>query len=261
MCRSVHDGLRGGPKRADSIAGMRSRRALLPVFLVLGLGSLAARSIAEDLPDPGDASLPSMERVQALIERMRVEQKSFQSLRANFEQHTESEMLVEPELAKGAFFYQSPDKVRWEYTHPTPKIILIDGDQMTTWYQDLGRAEVLRVGRHSDRVIKYLGASGSMETLLEYFTLRVRWPEADSDGAPYRLNLDPRYERIAKRLEVVNVEVDSHSFLPVRLHYVEPSGDATEYLFSDFQVDSGISEDHFNLDLPSDVVVTTRNQP
>ena len=89
---------------------------------------------AEDLPDPGDSSLPSMERVTALIERMRIEQKSFKSLRAKFQQRTESEMLVEAELAKGAFFYQAPDKVRWEYFEPTPKIILVNGDQMTTWY-------------------------------------------------------------------------------------------------------------------------------
>lgn len=237
---------------------MRLRIVFLTLAAVAAVGPWL---VAEDLPDPGDSSLPSMDRVTALIERMRIEQKSFRSLQARFEQHTESEMLVEPEIARGAFFYQAPDKVRWEYYEPTPKIILVNGDQMTTWYQDLGKAETMRVGRHSDRVLKYLGASGSLETLMEYFTLRVRWPEAESDEAPFRLKLSPRYDRIAKRLEVIDVEVDSRSYIPVRLHYVEPSGDETDYLFKDVETNNELDAGLFELDLPPGVVVTRRNQP
>ena len=229
---------------------------VLASIVVLG-GPLGG---ADDLPDPGDASMPSMQRVEALIERMRIEQKSFESLEATFEQRTESEMLLEPELAGGVFYYQAPDRVRWEYTHPSPKVILIDGDEMTTWYKDLGRAETMRVGRHSDRILKYLGASGSLETLLEYFTLRVRWPEGEAEdgAAPYRLNLEPRYDRIAKRLEVMNVEVDSERFIPVRLYYLEPSGDETEYRFPQVEVNTDIPAERFELDLPPEVEVARR---
>jgi outer membrane lipoprotein-sorting protein len=240
---------------------MRSRNVFLALAAVAAVSLVGVAPAAEDLPDPGDSSLSSMDRVTALIERMRIEQKSFRSLEAQFEQRTESEMLVEPEVARGAFFYQAPDKVRWEYYEPTPKIILVDGDQMTTWYQDLGKAETLRVGRHSDRVLKYLGASGSLETLMEYFTLRVRWPEAGSDGAPFRLTLSPLYERIAKRLEVIHVDVDSRRFIPVRLHYVEPSGDETDYLFKGVETNTELDPALFELDLPPGVVVTKRNQP
>ena len=237
-------------------------RTILPAVLVVAVLALVGVCLtAEDLPDPGDSSLSSMDRVTALIERMRIEQKSFRSLQAQFEQRTESEMLVEPEVAKGAFFYEAPDKVRWEYYEPTPKIILVNGDQMTTWYQDLGKAETLRVGRHSDRVLKYLGASGSLETLMEYFTLRVRWPEAGSDGAPFRLTLSPLYERIAKRLEVIHVDVDSQRFIPIRLHYVEPNGDETDYVFKGVETNNELDSALFELDLPPGVVVTKRNQP
>jgi outer membrane lipoprotein carrier protein len=216
---------------------------------------------ADDLPDPSDVALSSMERVEALIERMRIEQKGFDTLHASFEQHTASEMLVEAEAAKGAFYYRAPDQVRWEYFEPTPKIILIDGGEMTTFYQDLRRAEILRVGRHSDRVLKYLGASGSLETLMEYFTLRVRWPESAEAAEPYRLQLSPRYERIAKRIEAIDVEIDSGRFIPVRLHYTEPSGDETEYVFADIEVNEAIPNEKFELVLPADVEVRRRQQP
>ena len=243
-------------------SGRRLAWVALAVTLATGLGSLAAALGAKDLPDPGDSSLPALDRVTALIERMRIEQSSYTNLRATFEQKTESELLLEPEIARGAFYYRAPDTVRWEYLEPTPKIIFLDGGDMTTWYQDLGRAETLRVGRHSDRVLKYLGAGGSLETLMEYFTLRVSWPEeAEGGNGPYQLKLSPRYERIAKRLEVIQVEVDSKNFFPTRLYYLEPSGDETEYIFSDIEVNGSISEDRFRLDLPPEVIVHRRLQP
>ena len=93
---------------------------------------------------------------------MKIEQKSFATLVANFEQETSTEMLVEAEKSKGTFYYEAPDKVRWQYDAPTPKVIVINGDELVTWYQDLHRAEKVQVGRYSDAVFKYLGASGSL---------------------------------------------------------------------------------------------------
>ena len=67
--------------------------------------------------------------------------------------------------------------MRWQYDAPTPKVIVINGDELVTWYQDLHRAEKVQVGRYSDAVFKYLGASGSLETLMDYFSLRVDFPK------------------------------------------------------------------------------------
>jgi outer membrane lipoprotein-sorting protein len=235
--------------------GKRSLRVLSLTLLAGVLGTLSA----ENLPDPGDPSMPQMKRVTALIERMRIEQTSFVGMRASFEQRSQTELLLEPEVAKGVFYYQAPDKVRWEYFEPTPKVVLVNGDEMTTWYEDLGRAETIKVGRQSDRILKYLGASGSLETLMEYFALRVQWPETQGEGQPYRLKLTPLYERVAKHVELIEVEVDPKRFIPSRLYYLEPGGDETEYIFTDIEVDPTMPPERFRLDLPADVVVRTRH--
>ena len=188
---------------------------------------------------------------------MRIEQNSYTTLQAVFEQRTKSDLLLEPEVSRGVFYYRAPDAIRWEYLEPTAKIILIQGREMTTWYQDLGLAEIRRVGRRSGRLLKYLGAGGSLETLMEYFTLGVRWPETEGEGGSYQLRLSPRYKRIAKRLEVINVEVDGRDFVPRRFYYLEPSGNETEYIFTDIEVDGTIPEERFRLDLPPDVDVHT----
>ena len=129
---------------------------------------------------------------------------------------------------------------------------------MTIWFQDMGLAVIMHVGRHSDRILNYVGASAAMETVMEYFTVRVRWPKPELENEPYRLKLSPLFERIAKRIQTLDVEVDSQRFIPVRLRYVEPSGDETEFLFSDVQINEAILPERFELQLPPDVEVRTR---
>lgn len=221
-------------------------------FLLLAFGAPTRDGAA---PDPSDESLSSTERLRALIERMKIEQRGFQTLEARFEQWTSSEMLQEPEYATGSFYYQAPDKVRWEYEEPMPKVIVLNGEELVTWYQDLGRAEKVRVGRYSDAVFEYLGASGSLETLMDYFTLRVRFPEEEGD--PFSIELSPRYARVEKRLREMNVAIDSGLYVPVHLSYVEPSGDTTEFRFSDIEINEGIEPDRFELELPAGVRVET----
>jgi outer membrane lipoprotein-sorting protein len=221
----------------------------LAVLLVAAYPAIQAQAPA---PDPSDASLSSVDRLRALIERMKIEQKGFVTLVARFEQETSAEMLVEAEESKGTFYYEAPDKVRWQYEEPTPKVIVINGEQLITWYQDLHRAEKVQVGRYSDAVFKYLGASGSLETLMDYFSLRVDFPKSKE---PYRIDLVPRYKRVEKRLREMSVSIDGRLFVPVELSYVEPNGDSTHYLFSDFRVNQPLPPTHFDLTLPSDVEV------
>jgi outer membrane lipoprotein carrier protein len=233
------------------------RRTALITVLLLAC-ALTLRSV--EIPDPSDASLSSVDRLRALVERMKIEQKGYQTLVATFEQETSSDMLVESERSKGTFYYEAPDKVRWQYDTPTPKVIVINGQELVTWYRDLRRAEKVQIGRYSDAVFKYLGASGSLETLMDYFSLRVDFPKGSE---PYRIDLIPRYKRVEKRLREMKVSIDGRLFVPVELSYVEPNGDSTHYVFTGFRVNEPIPASQFELKLPADVdvrVVTSVGQ-
>jgi outer membrane lipoprotein carrier protein len=217
--------------------------------LLLAAPALAARSQAP--PDPMAAGLTGPQRLTALVDRVRFEQKQLKTLEARFTQQQESSMLAAPEASKGIFSYAAPDKVRWEYSSPSPITVVIRGDQMTTWYRDLKRAETLKVGRYSSQVFKYLGASGSLDTLLEYFTVRLKLPEKKGD--PYRMELDPKSARIAKRLKSMTLWVDGETFFPQRLKYVQAGGDSVEYQFSDVKRNVPLPDDRFALKLPPGV--------
>ena len=129
------------------------------------------------------------------------------------------------------------------------------GEQMTTWYRDLKRADLVKVGRYSNQVLKYLGASGNMQTLLDYFTVKLAMPE--KKGNPYRLELIPRYPRIARRLESMTIWIDPELFFPTRMKYVEADGDTTDYELSDLKKNPPIPAERFVLQLPKEVQTRT----
>jgi outer membrane lipoprotein carrier protein len=241
------------PVRSEIQATMRRHRH--PLLLLLLLLAVAARPSAAvreaRIPNPMAPGLSGAERLQALLDRVKMQQKQIRTIEARFVQHRVSAMLVAPENSTGTFSYAAPDRVRWEYQAPTPITVVIRGSQMTTWYRDLKRAEILKIGRYSNQVFKFLGASGSMDTLLDYFTVQLMLPKEKGD--PYRLKLLPRYERIKKRIKSMSVFIDSERFFPNHLEYEEADGDTTTYDFKDFQWNPPLPADRFALQLPPGV--------
>lgn len=215
----------------------------------------AAFAASEDAvpPDPRSKRVPSGGMLDALISRVKFEQSRLNSLEARFVERKESEMLIEPLEATGAFSYLAPDRARWEYDTPDPISLVILGDEMTTWYRDLKQAERMHVGRHSQQVMKFLGAGNSIETLLEYFHVVLKLPE--DPQLPYRLDLEPHFSRISKRLQQMIVWIDAESFLPIRLRYIEPDGDVTEYEFAELKVNDELPQDRFELSIPAEVKI------
>ena len=227
-----------------------------PMWMALAVALLAVPAAAEDgPPDPRRPGLPPGERLGALLDRMQIEQASVETLEAEFVQLKESQFLMEPAESSGVFSYAAPDRVRWEHRLPNPISLLIRDDRMITWYRDLEKVEQMQVGRHSQRVLEYLGATGSVERLREYFSVRL---ELDGDTErPYRLELTPKHARLARRLRQMVVWVHPQLFLLSRVRLVEADGDVTEYRFEDLRVNEGLPGDRFELDLPSGLVVKT----
>lgn len=228
---------------------MRSALCTLFLLSVVGASSAGAAVVPDPRLDPRTA--PPAKRLEALIERIKLEQAKVKTLEARFVQHQESSMLAEPETSTGSFSYAAPDRVRWEYATPNPISVVILGETMTTWYRDLNRAETVKVGRYSAQVFKYLGASGSMKSLLEYFSATLH--ASTKKGTPFRLELTPRYARIAKRLKSMTLWIDDEKYFPVHLEYVDAEGDKTQYDLKDLKVNGPIPDERFVLKLPPGV--------
>lgn len=235
---------------------MCSSRSPFFVLLVLLLALAASPfALAQDDPDPADEELSASERLEALIERIKLEQSNLVTMEADFEQRKESQLLLEPEVSTGHFWYHAPDRVCWSFESPTDTLVTISEGSMLTWYRDLGTAERVDIGKQADKVMEYLSASNSLETLQRYFSVRVTFPE--NEGDPYALQLDPRFDRVAQRIEQMAIRLHPEGFYPLYLKYVEPDGDLTEFTFENIVVNEEIADETFNVTLPDDVQVRT----
>ncbi len=226
--------------------------------LGLGLAPGAAPGAEANVPQPEAPGLTLAQRSEALLDRIRFEQKRLKTLEAEFVQFRVSEFLTEPEESRGAFAYSAPDLVRWDYVSPKPVSLVIREDEMLTWYKDLGKAEKVKVGRASSQVFRYLNASGSLDTLMKYFAVTFAFPAASPAGAvgePYRLDLAPRFARIRKRLAAMSLWIGRKLFLPVRVRYVEANGDTTEYRFDHLRSNGEIPLSRFELAIPPGVEI------
>lgn len=214
---------------------------------------LALPAAGTTLPDPAAPGLPPHDRLAALVERVKGEQQRLHSLEAEFEQHKESAFLALPQDSRGVFSFVAPDQVRWEYLAPRQISLVISGEEMTTWFHDLNRVDRMKIGRYSNQVLKYLNASSSLDTLLRYFSVDLHYTATGNE--PYRLELSPRYQRVAKRVRAMTLWIDRTLFLPTRVRYVEGDGDVTEYRFQRLRVNGTVPEHRFTLDLPASVEV------
>lgn len=232
------------------------RRLWLAVPTLVMMVSVTPRPMAgASLPDPADPSLGPEARVEALLSRIKHQQSELTSLEASFVQTKESLLLLEPEVSTGTFSYSAPDLARWEFTSPNQTVMIIRDGELLTWYRDLGTAERVRVDQHSAQVEQYLSATNSIDRLQRYFDMATAFPAT----GPYRIELTPRFDRVAKRLTSMTIWFDRDRYVPVRLVYVEPDGDATEFVFEQVTVNPSLPADRFDFALPEDVEVNDVN--
>ena len=206
-------------------------------------------ALAQEPIPPG---LHGAEKLAALVQRVSQVQTSATTLTADFEQRKTSRLLVEPSVSRGKFNFKAPDSVRWDYAEPRQMTVLLTGGVAITYRPAEKRAERVEVGRAQRRVLRFVSAAEPLEKLREYFTFTLRDPGEPGD---YTLLLKPTSRTIKKRLQSVEIEIDRHSFLPVRVAYTEADGDSTTYAFSNIERNRPQLSDLFSLSLPQDVTV------
>lgn len=218
-----------------------------PVLAALLLASLAPAAFAA-------APAKQPQTLDEVLKEVQKRQAAVKSLQASFRQEKSLAMLAEPQVSRGTFAYEKPDKVLWRYSEPTPVTMLIAGGRMTTYYPALSRAETLEVSRFQDRIFKYMGAANAIGELNTWFNFRFSDRKGD---ATWKLELLPKTSQVARRVKSITIWIDRQSFMTTKFEYVEADGDMTRYEFTGIRVNEPVPAGSFKLDLPASVKVET----
>jgi len=182
-------------------------------------------------------------------------QRETGTLVASFTEKKDLKLLARPVLSRGEFYYNRPNQVRWEYLDPDRKVFVITEDMYIAYYPALKRAEEVPIKKFvGKRLFRFLGVGQSIDDLGKYYEFRLA-PQSDLKDT-HLLILVPRKKKLAERVAEMKIWVDTTTFLPRQLQYVESDGDSTLLAFQDIRTNIPVAAGRFHLDLPKDVVVS-----
>jgi outer membrane lipoprotein carrier protein len=217
----------------------------------LAVAAACAVLAAAPLSAARKADANSLEEV---IKKVQQVQKTTNTLQADFRQEKELALLSKPEVSSGSFTYSKPNNVLWVYDAPKRVQMLIANGTMTTYYPDLRKAETLDVRRFQDRIFKYMGASGAIDELGQYFDFTF----VDNAASPtWTLDLNPKSRLIAKRVRHIKLAIDKKTYLTTKIEYTEGDGDITRYEFTNLRINQPVAQSRFTLSLPPSTRVET----
>lgn len=161
--------------------------------------------------------------------------KTVESITADFTQHKQSGLFDEPLVSRGLFYYENPDKIRWEQQEPSATYFILNKDEVIQF--------------DGESVNKSTGLNMQMSIFRQFILSTVDGsilndPSFDksfqSKNGKMSITLLPVDKRMAKRLAKIELVFDEKTLLLDQLKMFENQNDFTEINFNNQKVNTGI---------------------
>ncbi|MEZ4601631.1 MAG: outer membrane lipoprotein carrier protein LolA [Syntrophotaleaceae bacterium] len=188
---------------------------------------------------PAAAFAGSLENV---LDRLTELAGGVETLASDFSQEKYLSVFQDVLPAKGRFYYQKPDRLRWEMTEPMVSGFVLDGGKGRRWQDSAGRGERFDISR--EPVMKIVADQLLAWTRADFETLRRDYRISLSGGQPVRLRLVPKGEA-AGFLDHLSITFadDGRHVRQVEVH--EKGGDYTRITFHHTLVNGPLAKDLF----------------
>lgn len=224
-----------------------------PRFLMTGLMACLLASLLIAAPEDKAPSIPMDPALEQVLERFASAQASIETLQADFEERKNLALLKDEVVLTGTLYHSRPLNFFWNYETPSRKQILLTSDLLVAYYPDLNKVEEVNVRRWNRRIRRYLQLGVNTEELRRDYDISLGTPgEGDPEGTDL-LVLTPQKKRKRSRLQEIRIWLHPETGHTERITYLEKNGDVTTFSFSNIQVNAGIPETVYHIDLPEDV--------
>ncbi len=194
------------------------------------------------------------DRLDEVLEHMRVAGDALETLSARFEQTDYDYILGDEEVSTGHLYVRVPGRIRWEYETPTPKVLLVKDDLVRLYNPAANQVQefVQGKGRRSVGVDLLVGFGKSNEKIGKSYDATLVSESEDE----VVLKLVPKPNAGAASLFTsIELTVDTSTWTPKRSVFHEPNRDRTDIEFFDVVVNGDLPERIFELDLPDNVEI------
>ncbi len=196
---------------------------------------------------------PAFMTVPLLLQRIEAKARTLKTLSGRFQQTKSTRLQASPMESEGTFYWQPPDRFRWEVTRPAPFSMVARGDTVLVYYRDLKRATVYRHPAGDGLLGQIIGTAGDTEAFRNTYYMQITPPAQPEDRQWLQLQLEPRSYRQARYLKRVEVLIDQVNWLPQKVTITEANGDWSRIRLLDLAENTEIADDLFSVKPPAGV--------
>ena len=171
---------------------------------------------------PSGADLHTESELSWVIKNMKNKEKSLKTLTAKFAQTKNTRLLKEPLYSEGTIYFDSGGKMLFEVTSPSSVMVLIKSGLLLIYYPDISKTKEKYLGNNFLK--KYIGIDQSVEEFRKQYSIQL---VSKTDSGSYHLRFTPKMKEIAKRIDMIEIEVRPTQWLPERICFKEKEGDYT----------------------------------
>jgi len=171
---------------------------------------------------PSGANLHTESELSWVIKNMKNKEKSLKTLTAKFAQTKNTRLLKKPLYSEGMIYFDSEGKMLFEVTSPSSVMVLIKSGLLLIYYPDISKTKERYLGNNF--LQKYIGIGQSVEEFRKQYSIQL---VSKTDSGAYHLRFTPKMKEIAKRIDMIEIEVRPTQWLPERICFKEKEGDYT----------------------------------
>lgn len=168
-----------------------------------------------------------------IMEMLTQQAASMQCMNCRFTQQKTMAMLAEPTVSEGLMNYNSPDKMRWEYTSPYSFALLVDGEKITKIID--GNEEVLdaKSGRMYQGIVSIIMSSATGQKLFDKSMFDVAITD---DGEFWKAEMKPKKHNMKRMFSMLTFYFAKSTNIINKVEMTEASGDVTTIQFYDMKI-------------------------
>lgn len=168
-----------------------------------------------------------------IMEMLTQQAASMQCMNCRFTQQKTMAMLAEPTVSEGLMNYNSPDKMRWEYTSPYSFALLVDGEKITKITD--GNEEVLdaKSGRMYQGIVSIIMSSATGQKLFDKSMFDVAITD---DGEFWKAEMKPKKHNMKRMFSMLTFYFAKSTNIINKVEMTEASDDVTTIQFYDMKI-------------------------
>lgn len=205
------------------------------VLIVLVVASVSLRAQSDFKPIADE---------KAFYAQLSEKSRGLHSLTCDFTQKKHMSMLADDVVSKGLFYFAKPAKLRMEYTKPIDYLMVINGEKMKIVSEGKTNITDAKSNKMMQKMKGMIAASmtGDLQAMASDYHLTV-----SENAKQYHIAIVPKDKAVQAYIKAMAIYMDKGDFTVARMRMEEPSGDYTEYSFTNKKKNEKIEESVFSV--------------